>query len=166
MSRLINYLVAVSLLGIGYYFGTPITLADQWSFFEALRTSTSIVFGVLGALLAIVYPEVIKRGLRGQAINSPDNNLHRITDPLAHSALMLILLVALGPFVAWVKTLDVSQLNDLRANQISFSLLCVLSFWQIKILLMVLFPLDSLTSQSDDEIARNNLRNGIHRNGP
>jgi hypothetical protein len=166
MLRALNYVIAVCLLGIGYHFGAPIKLDDQWGFYEALRTTTSIVFGIMGGLLAIVYPEVIKRGLRGQIINANDNNLHRITDPLAHSALLLIVLVAIAPFFAWLKTLTELQLTDLRVNQISFAILCVLSFWQIKIVQMVLFPLDTLTAQSDDEIARANLRSGIHRNGP
>jgi hypothetical protein len=159
-------LIAVSLLGIGYHFGGPIKLEDQWGFFEALRTTTSIVFGVMGALLAIVYPEVVKRGLRGELISSPDKNLHRVTDPLAHSALLLILLVSAAPLFAWLKSLGEAQMSELRVNEISFAILCVLSFWQVKILLMVLFPLDSLLSQSDDERARANLRSGIHRNGP
>ena len=166
MLRLLNYILAVSLLAIGYHFGEPIKFEDQWGFYEALRTTTSIVFGVMGALLAIVYPEVVKLGLRGQAMNLRDNNLHRITDPLAHSALLLVFLVAAAPFFAWLKTLTHVEVVEWRVNQVSFAVLCILSFWQIKILQMVLFPLDALTSKSDDEVARANMRSGIHRNGP
>jgi hypothetical protein len=164
--RLLNYLIVGSILGLGYHFGGSIKFEDQWGFYEALRTTTSIVFGVMGALLAIVFPEVIKRGLRGEIINAPDANLHRITDPLAQSAFLLIFLVAVAPIFAWLRTLDSGQAAELRINQISFAIFCVLSFWQIKILLMVLFPLDSLLARSDDEVARANLRSGIHRNGP
>lgn len=164
--RLVNILMAVSLLWIGYHFGGPIKLEDQWAFYEALRTTTSIVFGVMGALLAIVYPEVIKRGLRGHTINSSDKNLRRVINPLAHSALLLILLVAAAPLYAWLKAFDAGLIAELRIKEFSFATLCLLSFWQIKILLMVLFPLDTLLSQSDDELARANLRRGIHRNGP
>ena len=61
---LIRLLIGVCAGALGFYAGREIGLADQWPYFEALRTTSSIIFGVMGALLAIVYPEVVKQGFR------------------------------------------------------------------------------------------------------
>jgi hypothetical protein len=165
--RWLNLLILAAVAWIGYRFGAAISLNDQWPYYEALRTTTSIVFGVMGALLAIVYPEVLKGGLRGMTA-VPGSNLRRVVEPLVHSALLLILLVLLAPIFAWAKGLnfDAKSTEAALSQQISFGLLCALSYWQIRILLMVLFPMDTLVSKSDDALAKSRMRRSIHTNGP
>lgn len=167
--RWLNLLILAAIAWIGYRFGALITFGDQWPYFEALRTTTSIVFGVMGALLAIVYPEVLKDGLRGSfGRDAQSGSLHRIIEPLVHSALLLILLVALAPVYAWVKALgfDAKSPEAAITQQVSFGLFCSLSYWQVRILLMVLFPMDTLITRSDDAAARTRMRRSIHTNGP
>lgn len=47
------------------YFGRHITFALQWPLFEALRTTASIIFAVVGAWFAIIYPERLKKSFHG-----------------------------------------------------------------------------------------------------
>lgn len=152
----------------GYKFGAPITLESQWTFFEALRTTTSIAFGVMGALIALVYPDIVKNAFRGGAnLNNTDGGLRTLIAPCGHSAVLLVILVALAPVVAWVlaisPTLDARDIATLR--KISFSVLCALSFWQISILLMVLLPFSNLYTQVSTDIRRERLRRAMHNNG-
>lgn len=59
--------IATSLVavGTGYYFGKNVPFHEQWPLYEALRTTASIIFAVVGAWLAIIYPERLKFSLRG-----------------------------------------------------------------------------------------------------
>jgi hypothetical protein len=153
----------------GYFFGRDIPLADVWTYFEALRTTGAIVFGVMGALLAIVYPEVIKRGFRPEE-SGPGReltNLTYITNPLAHSAILLILVVILGPVFAWVKIHFPDSTADpaIVPRGCIFALLAVLSSWQVLILLLVLRPLDLLHSHSAISKEKADMRRRIHTNG-
>ncbi|GJJ01596.1 hypothetical protein RugamoR64_21340 [Duganella rhizosphaerae] len=161
-------IVMVTVTGwLGFHFGASITLIDQWPYFEALRTTTSIVFGVMGALLAIVYPEALKKGLRNESLQGNEENLSRVLFPCANSAILLITLVTLAPLFAWVKALDLKAGSDAAAQvqQTAFGLFCVLTYWQVRILQMVLFPLDMLFTNSRKVTATERLRRAIHTNG-
>lgn len=147
---------------IGYHFGVSIKLEDQWPYFEALRTTTSIVFGVMGALLAIVFPEVLKSSLRNVGVPMGESNLRRVLMPCANSALLLIIIVVLGPVFAWIKATSPS---DPAMQQALFCLFCLLTYWQVIILQMVLLPMDILLTNTTVASARDRLRRAIHSNG-
>lgn len=159
------HLLFGALVGfLGYHFGANITLVDQWPYFEALRATTSIVFGVMGALLAVVFPEVLKQGLRGSGAPSEESNLRRVLLPCANSAILLIVLVVLAPAFAWIKA--TTQANTAETTQQAFfCLFCILTYWQVIILQMVLFPMDTLMSNTMVAAARDRLRRAIHSNG-
>lgn len=149
---------------IGYHFGAVVKLEDQWPYFEALRTTTSIVFGVMGALLAVVFPDVLKSGLGGAVTTGGESNLRRVLLPCANSAILLIVLVVLGPAFAWIKaTTLVGRAADVQ--QMLFCLFCILTYWQVIILQMVLLPMDILLSNTVLAAARARLRRAIHSNG-
>jgi len=159
------HLVFGALAGyLGYHFGANIALGDQWPYFEALRTTTSIVFGVMGALLAVVFPEVLKQGLRGTNAPSGESNLRRVLLPCANSAILLIVLIVLAPAFAWIKAATPEK-GAGDTQQILFCLFCVLTYWQIIILQMVLLPMDILMSNTILATARERLRRAIHIDG-
>jgi hypothetical protein len=162
MSVLLSLSVCI-IASAGYFFGRDIGLEDGWAYFESLRTTSSIVFGVMAALLAIVYPEVIKQGFRAPKNDSSISivNLHHIVDPLAQSAVLLVLLVILGPIYAWVQN---SFAGSTYAQGGAFALLSALSAWQVWILVLVLRPLDLLRSHTDENAAKQQIRRRIHSN--
>ena len=166
--RWLNAVIVLTIGWIGHRYGGSISLEDQWPYFEALRTTTSIVFGVMGALLAIIYPEVLKTGFRG-ASTTPSGNgdLNRILAPCAHSALLLIMLVSFAPLFAWIKSLELppKTIETETLQQWGYATFCVLSYWQISILLMVLRPLDALHLSTNESLTLERLRRGIHSNG-
>lgn len=167
--KLFRFGMVLVIALLGYHFGAPIPLKDQWPLFEALRTTTSIVFGVMGALLALVYPDAVKNALRGgPTVQETDGGLKRLITPCGHSALLLILLVFAAPVIAWLETFDFKELpaDVTTFQQTAFSLFCVLSYWQIIILLMVLIPFDDLYMRVHQGIQRERMRRNMHSNGP
>lgn len=165
---IIRAIIALGAATVGYHYGVDIALADQWTYFEALRTTTSIVFGIMAALLAIIYPEVLKGTLRSaiEPNSASRVDMHRIVDPLAQSALLLIFLVSLAPVFAWIKVYSGPEPDITRTVQsIAFALFCCLSYWQVLILLFVIRPMDFLLSRTDDALTRAQARRSWHSNG-
>lgn len=159
------HLIFAGLAGyLGYHFGADIKLSEQWPYFEALRTTTSIVFGVMGALLALIYPEVLKPAMRDVSSLSGDGNLRRVLLPCASSAVLLIGLVMLAPIFAWINVATSKEAESI-AQQAMFALFCILSYWQIVILQMVLLPMESLLANTTIAAARSRLIRSIHTNG-
>lgn len=153
---------------LGYHFGATISLSAQWPYFEALRTTTSIAFGVIAALLALVYPDAVKNALRGGApTQEPDGGLGKLVSPCGHSAILLIALVVIAPVVAWLSTFSAVEMpvEVATIQRVTFSIFCVLSYWQVTILLMVLLPFDDLYTKVSHGIQRGKLRRSMHSNG-
>lgn len=159
----------VAIAWLGYYFGAPIALNAQWPLFDALRNTTSIAFGIMGALIALVYPDAVKNALRGSSpTQAVDGGLGKLITPCGHSAMLLVVLVVLAPFIAWVGAANPKELfTDIKTiQQVSFSIFCVLSYWQVVILLMVVVPFDDMYTKVSQDIQRERLRRAMHRNGP
>ena len=151
---------------IGYHFGAAIALGDLWPYIEGLRTTTAIVFGIMGALLAVVFPDVLKHGLSG-GLTSGETNLRRVLIPCASAAILLITLILLGPVFAWLKGYSATLNKDgIEVMQrCLFAIFCVLSYWQVIILQAVLFPMDTLLVNTSVANAQARLRRAIHTNG-
>jgi hypothetical protein len=161
---LIRLLIGVCAGAIGFWQGSNIGMADQWPYFEALRTTSAIVFGVMGALLAIVYPEVVKQGFRATRRDDPGSagNLSLVVDPLAHSALLLVSVVLLGPVFAWVSK---NFGGNTYVHSVSFGILLMLTVWQVWTLLLVLRPLDLLRTHTERAAALDAAKKRIHSFG-
>ncbi|EKS73159.1 hypothetical protein BURK_001790 [Burkholderia sp. SJ98] len=161
---LIRLLIGIGAGGIGFWLGREIALSDQWPYFEALRTTSAIIFGVMGALLAIVYPEVVKQGFRSTHGADPGSasNLNLVVDPLAHSALLVLSVVLIGPAFAWInKAFGAMPF----VHGASFGILLMLTTWQSWILLLVLRPLDLLRTHTERASATSAARKRIHSFG-
>ena len=161
--------MVVVIAWLGYHFGAPIALKDQWPLYDALRNTTSIAFGIMGALIALVYPDAVKNALRGSSpTQAADGGLGKLITPCGHSAMLLVVLVVLAPFIAWVGSFDLKTLQAevTTIQQVSFSFFCVLSYWQVIILLMVLRPFDDMYTKVSHDIRRERLRRAMHNNGP
>ncbi|MDQ1830182.1 hypothetical protein [Massilia scottii] len=164
----IRFATVVAIAWLGYYFGTPVGLDIQWPLFEALRTTSAIVFGIVAALLALVYPDAVKNALRGGApADENDGGLGRLVTPCGHSAMLLVALVVMAPLIAWLGTFNPNDVtgNAATIRKGTFSVFCVLSYWQIRILLMVLIPFDDLYTKVTVGIRRVRLRRDMHSNG-
>ncbi|WP_316154691.1 hypothetical protein [Cupriavidus sp. BIC8F] len=64
---LLYALFSIAVCVGGYVYGRNIPFAQQWPLFEALRNTASIIFAVVGAWLAIIYPERLKLTFREDA---------------------------------------------------------------------------------------------------
>ena len=58
------FLLFVSVIGFGVTFGNRITLDEQISLIEGVKNSAAILFGVVAAWMALVYPEELKNVLK------------------------------------------------------------------------------------------------------
>ncbi|CAG9177591.1 hypothetical protein [Cupriavidus pampae] len=160
-------ILVVASAGIGYFSGQEIPLASQWPYFEALRTTSSIVFGVMGALLAIVYPEVVKQGFRAEGLGPGDpGNLRIVVGALAYSALLLLVLVLIGPAFAWISQATEKASFLAQVQGVSFGVLCMLTMGQIWILTNVLHPLDFLVTHLEIGSKKEAAKRRIHQFGP
>lgn len=148
------------LLGFmsGYFWGENIKFSEQWPLYEGLRTTASIIFAVVGAWLAIIYPEKLRAPFRKKIDNvvNSDTRFSSLFSPIANSTIILSCVLIIGIVSPIAKQIEWCMENQGLMRSISFGVLCSLTICQIWTVFITLVPADLLKNQSDIEIAKQN----------
>lgn len=136
--RAVVGIVCVGLVILAGYLGQNVAFTIQWPLFEALRTTASIIFAVVGAWFAIIYPERLKKSFRGGIAESNGAGIHRLFTPIVHSTAILATVLITGVVAPLLKQFDWILSHREIFRGLSYGLLVFLTLWQ---LLTVLFSL-------------------------
>jgi len=142
--RLLHWLVLIALACLSvllYGFGRGIPYSEQWVLYEALRNTASIIFGVMGAWLAIVYPEALENVIKGKT-KSGSEVYSKLLEPLIYSTIILILVLVIGIISPIAKQINFFASHASVLRGISFSILSILTILQIWSLILTLLPAD------------------------
>lgn len=154
-----------SAVALGGWFGRKVPVAEQWPLFEALRTTAAIIFAVIGAWMAIIYPERLKEGFK--AVTSAEtgqsnDGWRQLFTPVVHSTFILGLLLVLGALLPLFRH-SAPPLPTECMRGAMFALLVLLTIWQVWTVLMTLWPADKVKTAMDEAQAREQLVRGQFR---
>lgn len=146
VGRLVLVVASIAAFAAGAWVGAAIPFADQATLLRELREVSTIIFGIMGAWSAIVYPEELKRTLRAtdaQAVEPTTLERFRllmrcIVLSAAIVAVVIVIQFAapiVGQF-AWAQR----HAHVLRAA--SFGFACALAIVQIWVVLLMLIPIN------------------------
>lgn len=146
---------------VSYRYGQEISFSEQWPLYEALRNTAAIIFAVVGAWLAIIYPERLRISLRGNgnSLGSDSPNMKLLLTPAVSSAVILIVVLAVGVAAALLKQSDIAYLYMRELRGVAFSLLMFLTIWQIVIVIVSILPVDFLLQSEAEEKALGEIEN-------
>lgn len=150
----VSAIVALLLLAASFYYGKLIPFAQQWPLFEALRNTAAIIFAVVGAWLAIIYPERLKFSF-GATENrrQSGSNIGLLLTPAVHSTIILVVLLLVGIVAPLLKQVPAIAPYIVTFRGLSFLLLSGLTIWQIIIVVMTIFPAELIKTATDREHA-------------
>lgn len=160
------FLLLLAAVAVGFIYGREVPFEEQWPLFEALRTTSAIIFAVVGAWLAIVYPERLRLTLSPtadhQAKQSP-NNIGILLSPIVNSTVVLCIVLLLGVLAPLLKRADLVEMYLAESRGISYALLVALTLWQAWTVILTLIPADLLLSRSNQEHKRRDVLEGLRR---
>jgi len=87
----------------GYYLGQDVSMKEQLSIFEGLRNTSAIIFGVMGAWLAILHPSSLKKifSKEGGSISKSDRaTINLLLSPIIISTFILLIVLIVPLLVA------------------------------------------------------------------
>lgn len=151
-------IACVILIAGACVYGNEIPFGQQWPLYEALRNTAAIIFAVVGAWLAIIYPERLKLSFGEKAKDkSSSGNLRLLLAPAVHSTIILVILLTVGVIAPIVKRIPyaLEHLEFFRAA--SFVLLVVLTLWQVLIVIIAIVPIELLLNQASRDDAKKAL---------
>jgi len=149
-------LVSLGVLILSAWRGAHVPFSEQWPLYEALRNTAAIIFAVVGAWLAIVYPErlrgVFQRPGEGQdevAKDSKDNGRRaiKLVLPILNTTLILAVVLFVGILVPLVKGLHAVQSNIEIFRSLSYVLLSSLTLLQAWTVIFTLVPASDMKDQ-------------------
>src|SRR5690625_2189772 len=162
--------IAILLTGcliIGAYFpGRNVPFSVQWPLFEALRTTAAIIFAVVGAWLAIVYPERLRWAFSRPSAKAPKGNdtIRNVLSPAINSTFILCIILIIGVLAPLISQIETLYLWKKTFRGISYSLLVGLTVWQLATIILTLPIADKVITESDKDALRKQV-NDHHFDG-
>ena len=136
------------IIAIGCYLvGGQITIVEQVPLYESLRNTSAIIFGVMGAWIAILYPGALMKIYGKPEIEKSEQeskNIQQLISPMILSTFIVSLVLVVGLLAPVLrKVVFLLQYKEFFRS-LSFSLLGVLTFMQLWALLSTLAPSDRI----------------------
>ena len=156
MKKTLLAIIIFALAGTFYFFGQKVVFVEQWSLYEALRTTAAIIFGVMGAWIAIVYPNSLTKIFDKNYDNKSAEiqKIKRLLFPLTVSTSILAIVLLLGLLAPIIRQIDFFAKHAEIVRGMSFSTLGILTLVQLWTLIVSLAPGESLLfelAQEDDK---------------
>ena len=155
--KVILVVLALLIILFSAYFGRNVPFVNQWPLYEALRTTAAIIFAVVGAWFAIIYPERLKKSFRGgrTASDASGNGITRLFTPIVHSTVILASILVIGVAAPIVKQFGFVIENKVFFRGFSYLILVFLTLWQLVTVLYSLIGPDMIKQHnSEQEIAK------------
>ena len=160
LTAIIILLTAVS----GYCFGQAVPMSEQLPIFDGLRNTSAIIFGVMGAWLAILHPSSLKQIFSRQTsgISSDDRKtINLLLMPILVSTFIISIVLIIPLISAAAKSIPVLYENARIYRGVSFSLLACLTILQLWALILTLLPSDILKRMIQKSEAKEKIRDGM-----
>jgi hypothetical protein len=119
--------------------------------FEGLRTTAAIIFGVIGAWLAIIYPERLKLSFKPRKDGAPsETGIGQLFSPVVNSTLILGAILLIGLIAPIAKKYPL-PLSVEWCRGISYGVLVALTLFQLWTVLLTLVPANTIKTFVDQE---------------
>ncbi|MCI5137183.1 MAG: hypothetical protein D3922_01925 [Candidatus Electrothrix sp. AR1] len=139
LTILLSFLFAV----LCYSVGSDIKISEQLPLYESLRNTSAIIFGVMGAWIAILYPNSLLKiygKLDAKNSEQEEKKFKQLISPMVFSTVIVSLVLVIGLCAPVLR--KVSFLLEYKEvfRSLSFSFLGTLTFLQLWALFCALEP--------------------------
>ncbi|MDD3051148.1 MAG: hypothetical protein PHR06_08360 [Candidatus Cloacimonetes bacterium] len=132
---IITIIVAV----VAFSLGRSIPISSQLIALESLRNTSAIIFGIMGAWIAIIQPELLKVAYDGKS--GKVENFDRLSKPLLYSTLIIIFSLLVSVFSPLFYQINYLILHKEILRGFLFSSIAIQTILLIWSLMLSLFPL-------------------------
>lgn len=160
------WLLFLIVISVAFYFGNKVPFSEQMPIYDGLRNTSAIIFAVMGAWLALIYPSKLEKAFgKSSAEYEPEEleQINRLFKPMIYSTVVLMVVITMAFIVPLAKQVPVLVENKCLFRALSFSMIGGLTFLQFWSLILTLIPGDSI---KDDIEGRNRRKEMIDRMAP
>lgn len=138
LTKAIFISISMFVFVMGFSKGREVSFQMQWPLYEALRNTSGIVFAVMGAWIAIIYPEAFRN------LSSPKSegkeNVFNMLQAMSISALILAFVLIVALSVPIMRQFSALYAYTMLLRGISYSLVSLLTLAQLWTILLTILP--------------------------
>lgn len=146
-------IIVTIIIVLSIVLGKGISFSEQMPIYEGLRNTSAIIFAVMGAWIALLYPGKLSQvfGRKPYDEKKKDvDDINRLFKPLIYSTIILIVVVGVSFIVPLGKQISyLHQYKDIFRS-ISFGSIATLTILQFWSLILTLVPGDEIKDSVDD----------------
>lgn len=158
MNRALSLLKAALLLvwaALCFFYGSNVSYAEQKDLYEALRNMSAIIFGIMGAWIAVLHPNLLTHPIDQKKIQETDlpDSRHLIA-PMIYAAFSLAVVLMIGIIkpIATQSSFIMGNANVIRG--LSFAVVGSLTLLQIWALILSFVPYVRVKIAQEAQMAR------------
>lgn len=138
-----NFVIG-SFVAIACFFcGKNISVSDQLPIYESLRNTSAIIFGVMGAWIAILYPSALLKIYGKTDIEEAEKgskSIKQLISPMVLSTIIVSFVLVISLIAPVLRNIPLLITYKEIVRSFSFSLLGILTFSQLWALFATLIP--------------------------
>lgn len=142
---------------ICFKFGGGVPFQEQWPLYESLRNTSAIIFGVMGAWIAIIYPNILSKTYSKEKPDEAKNEaekINRLISPMIYATSIVAIVLIIGLLAPIAKRIPILIQQQFILRSLSFSLFGVLTIAQLWSLILTLVPNDIVLRNINKFISR------------
>jgi len=151
--KLVLGLVAISVVVVSVVLGKGISFNEQMPIYEGLRNTSAIIFAVMGAWIALLYPSKLSQAFGKKPYSDKVKDIeaiNRLFKPMIYSTIILAVVVGMSFLVPLAKQIEYLYQYKGVFRSISFGSIAALTILQFWSLILTLVPGDEIKDSVDD----------------
>lgn len=160
--KIVGAIIYIGVIIISIYFGKYIPFKEQMPIYDGLRNTSSIIFAVMGAWIALLYPSKLSKAFGKKAYDDKKDDIeqiNRLFRPLIYSTMILMVVISMSFFVPLIKQINYLHQYKEIFRSLSFAIIGSLTFVQFWSLILTLTPGDSIKDDLDEVKQREEMLN-------
>ena len=158
--RLLFFIAAAGIIISSVFLGGKITFKEQMSIYDGLRNTSAIIFAVMGAWIALLYPGKLSQAFGQKPYKEKANDIEqikRLFRPMIYSTVILMIVIGVSFGVPLAK--QISYLHPYKEffRAASFGVIAFLTLLQFWSIILTLIPGDTIKDDLDDIKSREEM---------
>ena len=151
--RLLFIAVAAVIIILSFIFGGKVAFNEQMPIYDGLRSTSAIIFAVMGAWIALLYPGKLSQAFGKKPYREKTDDIkqiNRLFRPMIYSTIILMVVIIFSFAVPLAK--QISYLHQYKEifRAVSFGVIAFLTFFQFYSIILTLVPGDTIKDDLDD----------------
>jgi hypothetical protein len=151
---------------VAFHYGRNVPFDKQWPLYDGLRQTAAIIFGVVGAWVAIVYPQALGKLLDATRTDHEDQQslVRRLILPMIASTAILVFVLFSAPAYHIIRQIGIFKSHKETVQGASFVVVFLLTCIELWAILLALVQFDFAKRDVDEAREASRIANGLRSN--